>query len=58
MAARCPMRGNYISSAILDLSWIYGTYLKMESPKKFSQYFLSKLSFYKLSCVSVDLFMS
>ena len=57
MAVRCFVRGNSISGAILDLSQVSDTCLKMAIPKNLVSIFLSKLSFYKLSCVSVDLFM-
>ena len=48
MVVRCPMRGN----SFLSLLYLF----EKGNSKKFSQYFLSKLSFYKLSWVSVDLF--
>ena len=55
MAIRCPVKGNFVSGAILDLSRVSGTCLKMETPKNLVNIFLSKVSFDELSWVFCNL---
>ena len=51
--ARCPMRGKNASGARLSLVLGLRCLFKNGNSKKFSQYFLSKLSFDKLSWLIV-----
>ena len=57
MQVRCPRRGNYVSGARSGLVSGLRYLFENGNSKNFSQYFLSKLGFYKLNGVSVDLFM-